>query len=444
MRLHRPLVLLTALGGIEAALIAGIAAIPNLPQQTVLFIGLWLGAAAAQTAAIITVFKLRPAARPGMVLVFGFAILFRAMLLPAWPTSSDDMFRYVWDGRVQNYGISPYRYPPDAPELASLRDGTIWPNINRKQFPTIYPPAAQAAFALIWRTVPDSLTFTKAAFAAAELAAGALLAASLARIGKSPLLALVFLWHPLAVFEFSQAGHLDPLMILPVVAALFFRLRERPALVGVMLGLAALVKFFPAILLGVWWRWREWRLPLAFVVTVVAFYVPHLADGPAVLGFLPNYFREEEYASGGRYFLYQPFAEWLPPVVFSALILLVLGALTLAFLRRPLPRFSSEWADRGAWLATLAMLLVTPSFPWYYAWLLPLVAFTPRAGMLYLCSAVVLAYAWWWLPALGGVPGPQIWIYLPAIALLAADLWRAGRQRFPALSRAVAKREAAS
>ena len=66
-------------------------------------------------------------------LIFLFAVLFRLPLLTMKPTLSDDMFRYVWDGRVQADGISPYRYPTKSPEVAHLRrgDSNIWPNINR-------------------------------------------------------------------------------------------------------------------------------------------------------------------------------------------------------------------------------------------------------------------------------------------------------------------------
>ena len=66
--------------------------------------------------------------RATLVIIFGFAILFRLVLLPTRPTLSDDMFRYVWDGRVQAAGLSPYRYAPDARELIDLRNETrtVW------------------------------------------------------------------------------------------------------------------------------------------------------------------------------------------------------------------------------------------------------------------------------------------------------------------------------
>ena len=61
-----------------------------------------------------------------------FAVLFRVLLVPAAPTVlSGDMYRYIWDGRVQQNGINPYRHPPDATELIKQRDDQIYPNINR-------------------------------------------------------------------------------------------------------------------------------------------------------------------------------------------------------------------------------------------------------------------------------------------------------------------------
>lgn len=62
-----------------------------------------------------------------LIIVFGLAILYRALLVFAPPTLSDDVYRYVWDGRVQANQINPYAYAPDAPELSPLRDEVIWP-----------------------------------------------------------------------------------------------------------------------------------------------------------------------------------------------------------------------------------------------------------------------------------------------------------------------------
>ncbi|MBV9078161.1 MAG: hypothetical protein JO048_11835, partial [Methylobacteriaceae bacterium] len=79
--------------------------------------------------------------RFSLATVLAVAALLRLTVFLPPPYHSTDAYRYVWDGRVQAAGINPYRYLPSDPALASLRDGTIWPRINRADYaPTIYPP----------------------------------------------------------------------------------------------------------------------------------------------------------------------------------------------------------------------------------------------------------------------------------------------------------------
>ena len=52
------------------------------------------------------------AARSTLLIVIVFSGLFRLSLLFFPPYLSDDIYRYVWDGRVQAAGINPYRYIP--------------------------------------------------------------------------------------------------------------------------------------------------------------------------------------------------------------------------------------------------------------------------------------------------------------------------------------------
>ena len=69
---------------------------------------------------------------------------------------STDLYRYVWDGRVQNAGHQPLplhpRRPASWPRCATP---AIYPHINRADYaPTIYPPAAQAVFAAVAAVAP--------------------------------------------------------------------------------------------------------------------------------------------------------------------------------------------------------------------------------------------------------------------------------------------------
>src|SRR6266700_6833201 len=77
--------------------------------------------------------------RRALVAVLVVAAVMRLGVLLTPPYLSDDVNRYVWDGRVEAAGINPYRYIPVDPHLAALRDDTIFPNVNRGTYaPTIY------------------------------------------------------------------------------------------------------------------------------------------------------------------------------------------------------------------------------------------------------------------------------------------------------------------
>ena len=72
--------------------------------------------------------------RSAMIIALVFAALFRLAIIFSQPYLSDDIYRYVWDGRVQAAGINPYRYIPAEPALVQLRDEKIYPKINRREY----------------------------------------------------------------------------------------------------------------------------------------------------------------------------------------------------------------------------------------------------------------------------------------------------------------------
>ena len=89
-----------------------------------------------------------PGAGAFVVLV---ALALRAALVATPPTLSDDLYRYVWEGRVLASGSSPYAHAPLDSALATLRDAAIFPRVNHPELSAIYPPLAEAGFALVAR-----------------------------------------------------------------------------------------------------------------------------------------------------------------------------------------------------------------------------------------------------------------------------------------------------
>jgi hypothetical protein len=200
-----------------------------------------------------------------MILIGG--ALFRFVLVPLDPPRlSTDIYRYIWDGRVQGAGINPYLYLPVDPRLAGLRDKSIYPNINRREYAhTIYPPVAQMFFFVVTR-VTESVRGLKGIIVLLDLVTMGLVVAMLRAIGQPAERVIVYAWHPLPIFEFGASGHIDALMICFIALALFARTREKFGIAGFALGAATLVKLIPIILFPAIYRRWDKKLPVAFGV----------------------------------------------------------------------------------------------------------------------------------------------------------------------------------
>jgi len=113
-----------------------------------------------------------PAGRTAVIVILVAAAAMRLALAVHAPALSNDVYRYVWDGRVQAHGINPYRYAPADGALAPLRDRVIYDHVSRRGVPTIYPPVAELAYRTVYRVHRDSVVWTKLAFSLVDLGSG--------------------------------------------------------------------------------------------------------------------------------------------------------------------------------------------------------------------------------------------------------------------------------
>lgn len=382
----------------------------NLRDHTVGFELAFFAAFALYAVAVWLVLRNRQDITGGQLIsIFAFAIAFRAILVVSQPRLSDDMYRYVWDGRVQANQINPYLSSPDAPELAGLRDGQIWPLINRKSAVTVYPAGAELAYAAIWRILPDNVHWYQAVMAAGDLMAGILLFFLLRELGRSGLAVLIYLWSPLVIFETAHSAHVDGLVLPLIVGAWLARVRGRDGLTGLLLGAATGIKLYPVLLLPVLWRLRDSQgrfqpavsTPLAFLAGFALPYMPYLSAGTGVIGYLPNYFKEQ-FNPGLAYFV----SEWIrkaggnPDQILLLLLAAVLLTIYAISLLRP-DRSKESAIRRCIWPIGAFTLLTRNLFPWYMLWLVPLVAIflTPgeRLPQDSLRKQFLSSWTGWWL-----------------------------------------------
>ncbi|MEV0035660.1 glycosyltransferase 87 family protein [Streptomyces sp. NPDC050804] len=385
---------------------------------------LWYAVAWAMFAAACWAVRAVPVRRATAVILAGSAALALTGLAGP-PSTSSDMFRYAWDGTVQAAGISPYAYPPAAPELTRLRDPWLFPpdsacqdpatalrlelhtfpaaqdgpgaqptectRINRPQAHTIYPPVAEWWFFAVHELSPADGRHKpfQAAGAVLAFATTAALLAVLRRRGRDPRTAALWGWCPAVPVEAVNNAHVDTLGVLLTVLAL--GAVGPGGRRGVLLGAATAVKLLPvlALLGSVAGRRSMLRTVAPAVAAFVLVYLPYAAvSGGQVLGYLPGYLKEEGYEPGDvrRFALLR----LLLPDVAAAPVAATLIALTAVYVWR---RGDPEQPWQGALLVTgTTLTLVSPGYSWYALLVVGLVALDGRAEWLTVPAAGAVLY----------------------------------------------------
>ena len=337
-----------------------------------------------------------------LILLGGIGIQIAAVSAP--PQQSDDVYRYVWDGRVQAAGIDPYAYVPTARQLDGLRNEFLWHRgadhclsaayvsqhaaadlvagctlINRPAVPTIYPPVAEAYFLAVHYepAANRSTTPIQATTALVAVLTTVLLMFGLRRLRRDIRMAALWSWCPTVALEAGNSAHVDVVAVGITAAALLVLATARTwrstAVGGVLLGLAIATKVTPVLTVPAVLRRRWMTVALSAGSAFVAVYIPHvLAVGSKVVGFLPGYLQQEGYDSGRRF--------GIIGMVLTGKLALAMAVLILAAVAYAVLQFSDP--DRpwqGAVVMTAAALAVTtPRYQWYALLLVMLVALDGR------------------------------------------------------------------
>jgi len=314
-----------------------------------------------------------------LILIFGVAIVLRFVLLSIEPLLSTDIYRYIWDGRVQAAGINPYRMFPADPALSALRDQAIYPRVDKADYAvTIYPPVAQVFFFLVTR-VSETVTMMKLALLGCEAVTVFVIWSLLRPLGKPVTRIVAYLWLPLPMWEIANNGHIDALMIALMMLGVWLALQAKPLRGAAVVALAALAKPFALLALPPLWRAWDWKMPALVIAILALCYVPYLSVGTGILGFLTTgYLHEESLASGNTIW---PLGAWRwlfgavrgDVAVYWSVALLVVGAMAFAASLREARSAESIIGDINK-LLLVALLLISPNYPWYFLAITPFVA----------------------------------------------------------------------
>lgn len=325
----------------------------------------------------------------------------RIAALVAWetPTLSEDWVRYAWDGWVLAHGewpteVVPERARGEHPDLAwDAQTDWMLGQMNSPQYPGVYPPLAQAVFALPWLLgTPTPMAWWRVyqlAYAVMDLLVVAGLVGLLRRHGRPARWAAAYAFHPLVLFEGVGNGHLEGWVIAAGVAAAWaWPHRPKATLTWALAAIS--LKWLPVLALPAWaWqrraRWRsEWGVWLLTGLLAVGFAA--LAWTSMRL-FLDKF----EFNAGPYYAARNLIMAW---TVHNPIRWLGPGMTVLGFIGVLWSATRSKWSLAERWTAGWGIWLAcaTTVHPWYALYLIPLGAFTRWKWPLAVSAFPLLSY----------------------------------------------------
>ena len=382
--------------------------------------------------------------RPALWAIIGIGLFMRGAMFFSTPVLEDDSYRYLWDGAVTANGIDPYKYAPAefAPStpFGELERETRDPDFERLQlladanedvhsrinFPfvsTIYPPVAQAAFALAHWIDPFGLTGWRFVLLLIDLITLGLLLKVLNAFQRPAVWVSLYWWNPIVLLQGFGAGHMDLLVLPFLLLTLLLAKSERTGLAAMALAGGVAVKIWPALLFPFLVR-HLLRQPVKAALYAALFggavlillwpQLVHVLTPEAGLNAYASDWRTHAFVfSLLEDIVFAPLEAPGQAARFSVAVLMILLTCGLALrYGEKTERLPILWA-----IIVSALIFLSPTgYPWYFIWLAPLLPFLPHSGLIALCAFAPLywlrfqlgdeamLYQWGIVPIAFGVP----------------------------------------
>ncbi|WP_108883400.1 hypothetical protein [Anderseniella sp. Alg231-50] len=384
---------------------------------------------------------------PLLMLMMVFGLAMRVVLFGSVPVQENDYYRYLWDGALTAHGINPWKYSPQTilsgsaadPTIVMLKAqaGPVLERINYGELRSIYPSVSQAAFAVAYMIKPFSLEAWRGVLLLLDLVTFGLILWLLSALNRPLIWSCLYWWNPVVIKEVMNSAHMEPVLLVPLLAALVLCIKARPVAASGVAALAVAAKVWPVLILPAIWRpllRQPARLAAAMGsagLLVLALYWPVVAtqldQSSGFVAFSTGWER-----ISAAFLVLTAAANLIPSALVEPgtlarlLTAAVIAAIVLFSNRKP----ATEPADtvHRFLIAAAAMLLLSPvQLPWYFIWIAPFLCVFPYRGLLLITVTFPLYYAFFKLTALKVDESwllALVWVmWLPVWALLFYDWW---------------------
>lgn len=350
------------------------------------------------------------------------AICFRLVFLFAVPGLSDDVYRFIWDGRLLAAGIHPFAAAPTYYIQSQMAipgiDQSLYELLNSKNYFTIYPPIAQLVYWLAVKISPHSLYVSiitmRVVILVAEIGTIILLDKLLRHFQISRVSILLYALNPLVILELSGNLHFEGIMICFLLWSIYLLVVKKKALAAVAFSMAIGVKLLPLILLPSFLKQLNRKHLVLFysfvALACIALFIPfYNSKSMGSFGTSLSYYFSYFEFNASIYYLVRALGYWIfgfNIIVFaggllglvSAAIIFQIAAHPPELLMRGYLRKNIQELDGKLWVTMLFslltyFLLTTTLHPWYIITLLALSIFTRYRFIVIWTGTIFLTYS---------------------------------------------------
>lgn len=335
-------------------------------------------------------------------------VMFRIIAWLAFPTLSDDLYRFIWDGAVTLEGVSPYAFTPSEFFKNNLHSPfeQIFPMVNSSAYYSVYPTVIQviSAFgALASNDIYLSSLVIKLPLLLAEIATIWMLPKVLLNFNISPKYSVLYMLNPLLIVDVLGNAHFEALMIFFVVLCLKLIQDKSYTLAGGALALSVATKLFPLIMIPFLWKAFKSKDRIQFMVSFASIslllFLPVYFSSAHLMHYLESlnlYFQHFEF-NASIYYVFRAIGNGLVGYNPVAFIGPVMGGLTLLiamyiWFKQPREKLSNALRS-VLWVSLTYYLLATTVHPWYISFLIILGIFSRKPFAVIWSVVIFVSYS---------------------------------------------------
>ncbi|MEZ4919173.1 MAG: hypothetical protein R2792_08715 [Saprospiraceae bacterium] len=317
-------------------------------------------------------------------LAIGLGIAMRVLLLWSTPWLSDDVYRFIWDGKLLANGIHPFAFTPEEiMQMANLPDGintSLFERLNSREYYTVYPPVNQGIFVLSAWLAPGNINggilIIKLFLLLFELGSIRLLFAMGRKQTRYASAAALYALNPLAILEVVGNCHFEGAMIFFLIWAMFALQKKKIFTGAVSWALAIASKLLPLLFVPLVWKWLGPKKGSGFVVLCFLFclllFLPLLTPGILLnMGSSLDLYFQQFFFNGSLYYLFKFGLQAIGvaqvyKILGLALAPITIGVLLYQFIFRVKKSTSSFSLELGIlWVSFAYLSLSATVHPWY-------------------------------------------------------------------------------